>query len=362
MRGHWILLGLVGLSIVVIVVKLTTGVGPDLPGEELGLVGDPARYEPCTLQPGEDRTPALPSPAAGHWREEPPIPVARDELRGVTIDRRILLANGHELSEDGELLSTEIVESFDPARDTYETLRDSPIPLDHAVAVAYEDDLYLAGGYSSVAPTDRLWRYSPQNDRWRELPPMRVARYSPAGAVIGHRLYVVGGGPGEQQEPYSSMEVYDFKSRRWVAGPDMSTGRHHHSAVALDGQLYVVGGRQPGDFSLDSFERFDPESGEWEELPPLPQGTGGNAAVATENEVVVIGGGDDLGSDGSDPWVTGAVWAFNPKTGRWRRLPDLSLPRHGHAAAVANGRIYALGGAPCPLFGRTSDVESLGVR
>ena len=84
--------------------------------------------------------------------------------------------------------------------------------------------------------------------------------------------------------------------------------------------------------------------------------------MATEDEVVVTGGGDDLGTDGVDPWVTGAVWSFEPATQSWRRLANLIQPRHGHAAAVAQGRIYVLGGAPCPSFGETDSVESLQIR
>jgi N-acetylneuraminic acid mutarotase len=352
------LLAFVAVSVVV-AVRMLTGVGPNLPGEELGLIS--SEVQPCTLEPGQDLTPEDPQPAAGTWREERPLPEPRNEIRGSTVEGSILGVGAIELTTDGTRSSPELV-GFDPAAGTYDSLPDAPIPVDHAVTVAYDGDLYLVGGASNGPPTNTMWRYSPARRQWEELAPMRLARYAAGGAVIGDRLYVVGGSAEEASNAYGSMEIYDFETGEWVEGPEMPTPRHHVGVAALDGKLYAAGGRDPGDLSLDRVERFDPETGEWEELPPLPQGTGGNAAVATEDELVVVAGGDDLGTGGIKPWVTAAVWAFDPGGEEWRRLPDLNVARHGHAAAVANDRIYVLGGAPCPDFGLTDSVESLRIR
>jgi N-acetylneuraminic acid mutarotase len=359
--GIWALLGFVVLSLVVIV-RMATGVGPNLPGAELGLVDDPTTYEYCTPEPSLIETPTTPPPPDGRWREEPALPAPRDELKAVTLDGRILIANGHGLTEDDQAISQSIVQAFDPASDSYEGVTDSPLPLDHAVAAAYRGDLYLVGGFSNGEPQDRLWRYSSDTGEWDELASMQTARYAPAGAVVGDKLYVAGGSTGELETPYRSMEVYDFETGEWQAGPDMPTPRHHVSGAALDGQLYVIGGRRPGDFAIDAVERFDPQAGVWKQLPPLPQGTGGNAAVAANGELVVVAGGDDMGYDGGGTWVTPSVWAFDPQRAKWRRLPDLPVPRHGHAATVADGRIYVFGGSPCPGFGQTDSVVSLSAR
>jgi N-acetylneuraminic acid mutarotase len=361
--AQWVLLAFAVVSVVVIV-KLATGVGPDLPGEELGIVGS----EPpggCDVDPEHDETPAAPQPAEGRWRAEDALPEPRNEPRAVTVGGRVLIVGAQDEDSEGNAVSSGLVHSFDPESGTYRRLPDIPLPIDHAALATYEGDLYVVGGSSNGTPTNRAWRFSPDEREWQELAPMSTARYAPAGDVIGHRFYVTGGSMSDAGTPFNSMEVYDFETGEWLSGPDMPTARHHHSAVEVDGDLYVAGGRRPGEFSLDSFERFDPETNEWEELPALPQGTGGNAAVATEDEVVVAGGGDDLGTGGAegvDAWVTRAVWAFDREAMSWRRLPDLTLPRHGHAAALANGRVYVFGGAPCPSFGLTDQVESLPIR
>ena len=180
----------------------------------------------------------------------------------------------------------------------------------------------------------------------------------------GRFLYVASGVTQGKLEgdPSATVEIFDLEQGRWLAAPDLPTPRHHSGAAVLDGKLYVAGGRRPGDFSLDAFERFDPDHNEWEALPPIPQGTGGPAVVATDEEVLVIGGGDDMGEGERGPWVTRAAWAFDPDQERWRRLPNLHVARHGHAAAVSGDRVYVFSGSPCPGYGMTSSVESLRVR
>jgi N-acetylneuraminic acid mutarotase len=142
----------------------------------------------------------------------------------------------------------------------------------------------------------------------------------------------------------------------------MPTGRHHLAAAALDGMLYVIGGRAPDNFSLSVAERYDPSKGRWQRIPPLPRGAGGLEAVAAGGRVVVTGGDDEDRLQQGGGWVTPAVWSYRPGAPRWRRLPDLSQARHGHAAVGLGGRVYVFEGSPCPGYGRLRSAESLAVR
>jgi N-acetylneuraminic acid mutarotase len=360
-RGQWLLLAFCVLSALALFV-LVTGIGPDLPGprirETLGLAA-PTNYEPCVPSREGDRTPPLPRGVEGEWSREPGLPDPRDELRAATIGRRIYIGGGNGVDGNGKPYSLPSFSVFDTRSGRYRRLPDFPLGLDHPLMAAHSGDVYVVGGASNGTPQAGLYRYSPQEGAWEELAPMRVARFSPTGAVIGDRLYVVGGAQANADDTYASMEIYEFETGEWTTGPSMPTARHHAAAAVVAGDLYVAGGRQPGDFSLDSFERFDPASGSWEELPPIPEGTGGPASVASHDQPIVIAGGDDLEDDGIPPWVTGAVYAFDPVRTSWERLPDLNVPRHGHAATTAAGRAYVFGGSPCPDYGRTGSVESL---
>lgn len=356
-RTRLALLGGALLSIAAIV--LLSGLGPSLPGPKVrAMLGLAETIRSCERESGSVLLPAGVRAPAKRWTAGPPLPVLHDEPRAVAIGDRVYVGTGLVLTEDRlGLRSRSSLLEFDPEERSYRPFTDVPAPVDHPVLAAYRGDLYVVGGFSDGRPTALAWRFDAAKSRWTELAPMRVARGALAGAVIGGRLYVVGGSSrfaDEGTTPYATMEVYDFRTNRWSDGPPMPTARHHLGVAAVGGQLYAVGGRSPTDYSLAAVERFDPETGRWKRVAPLPEGVGGLAVVAAGTRVVAVAGGDDV-----DGWVTPAVWALDPAKGSWSRLPDLSVARHGHAAAVARGRIYVFGGAPCAGFGQTASVESL---
>ena len=67
------------------------------------------------------------------------------------------------------------------------------------------------------------------------------------------------------------------------------------------------------------------------------------AATATPDVVLAIGGGDD-----EEQWVTPAAWALAPGDSKWRRLADLNVSRHGHAAAAVDSGVFVFGGGTVP--------------
>ena len=293
----------------------------------------------------------IPSPA-GRWRLLPPLPVPHDELRAATVGSLIYIGSGLEERRPGApLTSTDIFIVFDPQQSTYRRLPPLPRRVDHPALVGVRGGLYLIGGYHDGQPISEAFRYSPRTGEWTKLAPLPTARGAPTAAAIGGQIYVVGGSTvyhtnaSANVSATDTVEIYDVATGRWSRGPDMPTARHHAGAAVVGGRLYVVGGRRPGALSLEVAERFDPRTNRWEKLPSLPLGAGGLAVVAAGNRVVALGGGDD-----GEDWVTPATWSFDPDSNRWQRLADLRLSRHGHAAAALGPDAYAFGGSPCPGY------------
>lgn len=336
-----------------------TGIGPSLPGPSvrswLG-VGDPEPPVPCEFDPDTVLHPRG-RPAAGSWRPEPSSPSSAPELGAARVGRYVYLVGGQT-----PLGAERTILRFDPRSGEYRRVGRLPVAVDHPVVSAHEGDVVVAGGYVDGADaTNRAWSFTPGTGEVSELPPMRFPRGAAAGAVLGDRFYVAGGllEFGNQHEPRRSLEIYDFERRTWTRGPDMPTARHHFGAAALGGKLYFAGGRRPSDLSLAAFEELDPATNRWRRLPPLPTGAGDPGVAAARGLVMAVGGGeDDLHQDGGK-WVLRAAYAYDPPRRHWARLPDMRKPRHGQAVAVANGRLYAFRGIPCPGYGRMASVESL---
>lgn len=342
--------GAVGLFCLVVL----TGLGPDLPGprlrEVLGVADPPPVLKPCVPRPSGVRSPSSPKPGPGRWRELPPAPYERDELRAAPIGEVVYLANGHGPKTE----SIGLVETYNLRTREYGRAPSTPVPLDHAGMVSHRGQLYVVGGYENGEASNRLFRFNPKTRRWSELPSMRTGRGAMVAEVAGGRLYVAGGSEEIDGTPTGVTESYDFKSQQWRPEPDMPAPSQHLAGASLDGKLYAIGGRRVGDLSVDLFARFDPATRRWERLPRLPYGSGGLAATAAGGRVIAIAGGDD-----HERWVTPAVWAYEPKANDWSRLPDLRVPRHGHGATTAQGQVLVFGGAPCARYGRTGAAEAL---
>jgi N-acetylneuraminic acid mutarotase len=225
--------------------------------------------------------------------------------------------------------------------------------------VAYRGALYVHGGYAGVQsltqPTAALLRFDPERNRWMRLPPSPTARAAHAAAVIGDRLYVAGG--AHATGSLRSMEVYDFKRRRWRRGPSFpGPKRNHTTGVASGGRFYVLGGRDSLNYKVA--ERYDPRRQRWSRLPPLRVARGGIASARLSDGRIVVFGGERLEPGGT---TIAEVELFDPRTRRWRLLPDMRTPRHGLGGAALGRRVFALEGGPTAGFAFTSTIEYLDV-
>jgi hypothetical protein len=69
---------------------------------------------------------------------------------------------------------------------------------------------------------------------------MRVARNGLGAAIIGGRLFAVGGETATQV--LATVEVYDIAAQRWRTGTPMSRPRHGMTVVTARPRLYALAG------------------------------------------------------------------------------------------------------------------------
>jgi hypothetical protein len=100
----------------------------------------------------------------------------------------------------------------------------------------------------------------------------------------------------------------------------------------MEGNVYVVGG-YGGDSDLKSAEMFDTSTGQWRAFPEMSVARHGCAAACMEGNVYVVGGEDD-----ENNLKHASVECYDPAASEWRTLPSMSTARVQCAAAV--GEIY----------------------
>lgn len=142
----------------------------------------------------------------------------------------------------------------------------------------------------------------------------------------------------------------------------MPTGLTTLGATTLGNSVYVLGGYSgtPHEYSerdqSRDFLRLDLSSGRWEKLPAVSpiQSVG---LASDERYVYRVGGMHARNQPGQPEEMhsVAEVARFDPKTGAWHAMTSLPVPRSSHAVAIANGRLYVVGG--WKLAGGSFDAE-----
>lgn len=137
-------------------------------------------------------------------------------------------------------------------------------------------------------------------------------------------------------------------AEQWQELPGvLPPARYGHTMVEIGGELYMFGG-MPSDgrpAPLNDLWRFN-NNNQWEQLtpdnPPAPRH--GHAATVANGKMYIHGGMDAKGISQYD------IWRYDPTSNpnTWERLPGngaVAIPRYYHAAStLADGRVIVVGG------------------
>jgi Kelch motif/Galactose oxidase, central domain len=123
----------------------------------------------------------------------------------------------------------------------------------------------------------------------------------------------------------------------WRREPPAPTPSPELGAATVGGFVYLVGG-QLREGTESTVLRFDPRSGEYRREPDLPVAIDHPVVAAHDGEVIVAGGY----IDGAE--ATSRVWSYSPRLRRWRELPSMRSARGAAAGGVVGERLYVASG------------------
>jgi N-acetylneuraminic acid mutarotase len=298
-----------------------------------------------------------PGPArSDRWTPLTSATLQRTEVAAARIGRYAYVIGGFERRTGS---TTTAVERYDLRTNSWKRVRSMPIGVNHSTATVYRGKLYVHGGYRGrrdlSSATDRFYRYNPRRDRWRRMPDSPSPRAAHAAAVIGHRLYVAGG--ANARGSLRSLEVYNFERGRWRRGRSfLGPARNHTTGAASGGRFFVIAGRDEHNFR--AVDRYDPSKRRWKRMRSIPTARGGIASARLPDGRIVVFGGEQLGPGGT---TIRQVEVYSPRRNRWRALPSMLTPRHGLGGVSLRNRVYAIEGGPQPGFHFSDAIEFLSV-
>lgn len=187
-----------------------------------------------------------------------------------------------------------------------------------------------------------------------QLPTKRIAC---ATAVVGHKVYLIGGSLFKNMRrdkgnpgPYgiSTVEVYDTQTNTWQRVADMPMPRHAAKAAVVKGIIYVFGGSHGEANALlrkypVNVEAYNPRTNTWiqKQDMPVPRVAFGLGVVA--GKIYLIGGSMRIGGESLN-----RVDVYNPATDTWMKGREMPTPRGSLGVGVVGNRIYAIGGRGWP--------------
>lgn len=175
-----------------------------------------------------------------------------------------------------------------------------------------------------------------------EVLTQQIPRFLHFDNPICGMIYVFGGRASKVLEPehyLNTAECYDTFRREWIQLPPMMTKRVGASSiVGIDGRVYIIGGyaKHP-DKPLSSGECFDPRTGEWKAIADLSQGRFGHSIAVCGKYLFVIGG------DSRRNLVSG-IERYDIEADVWKTVGLLPRPVAGGRTLERNGKLYLIGG------------------
>jgi N-acetylneuraminic acid mutarotase len=250
--------------------------------------------------------PSGPCAPAAPWAEGPPLPLgATQETAVVELGGKIYVLGGF----NGSLGVVDAVQIFDVAACAWSTGPALPTPAHHLNAAVVGDTISVAGVLlgSDFNASGDTWSWAPAREaRWTILPamPAGTERGAAVAGAIGDSIYVAGGLRAGQS--VAEVSAFDVVQRTWgPLLPPLPSARDHGCGAVVGGKLYAIGGRRIG-LSAAVYE-YTP-GGSWQTRAAMPTARGGVACGVVGDgaaaEIIVVGGeGNGAAATGVFPQV-----------------------------------------------------------
>jgi len=208
-------------------------------------------------------------PVTNTWSNKAAIPTARLFLAAAVVDGKIYTIGGGSstINVDRCNAVSSYVECYDPVTNTWSTKADMPTPYHSAAAVVVDGKIYVIGGgrpaNNPVTGASNLNQcYDPVTNTWSNKTAMPTPVFAHAAVVMDGKIYAIGGGTSGgsnniQLVTSNANQCYDPEVNTWSSLGVMPVGRRALAAAVVGDKIYVIGGGNSSNDAIRDTERYD---------------------------------------------------------------------------------------------------------
>lgn len=267
------------------------------------------------------------------WVIQDTMPTKRAGLGVVLFEGRIFAIGG--VREHNR--ATPLVEIYDPFTNKWiEGAGAKPTAVANITPAVLNNQIYVPGGCANTGQAmDVVEIYDPQADRWQIGPPLPEPRCAYGLVAFEERLYLFGGWDGNRFR--DTIFVFSPRQAEWqILETRMPQAKGYFGATVLDEAIYIGGGYD-GEQEFAEVYAFLPATGSWIEKRPMQVQRGGLSLLSNGKYLYAIGGGWDrevLTSERYDPLSDTWITFETPFNHAWRNM----------GMTVVDNKIYGIGG------------------
>jgi hypothetical protein len=219
-------------------------------------------------------------------------------------------------------------------------------PLSRAVALPVDGNIDVLGGLTGTGSTTSsgVTQYDPVTGHAEAVGNLPVPVHDAAGAQIGARSFVFGGGAASLTADTQSFspDVAQGTPSVTVAGK-LPAPRADLAAVSgPDGTVYLAGGYDGSQFSPSVLSTRDGAT--FKDVADLTVPVRYPAAAVAGKELLVIGGETGAAATAGNGAATDDIQAIDLRSGQVSVAGHLPVPLSHASAATLNGTVYVFGG------------------
>jgi len=263
-------------------------------------------------------------PASNQWAKKRPMRLPSHHVAFATLNNKIYAFGGFTSPESGPPAWNPINNAweYDPATDEWKELAPMPTRRGAAAAGVANGKIYVTGGANSLSGVTEngihparphnvvqvVEEYDPAANTWKTVRPLLLARNHHVAVGVGDKIYVIGGRVGSAFISGTSnnvdlVEMYDPAANLWMPRTRMPTARSAIGAGVYNNQILVAGGEGQDQRLLAAFkavEAYDPVLNRWQILPSMPHPRHGLAVGAIGNRLYTVSGDGQSAGSGVD--------------------------------------------------------------